>query len=114
MTSNAFFLPAVALWHPMRLVCDAWFLSEKQVDPSFESTCRKTVRSVGRLMESWGQVLRTGSMMGAVISTGVFRYAGAGWTASIEASLDPVSPLILSGILADLWGRLLVNVSTIR
>lgn len=52
--------------------------------------------------------------MGAVISTGVFRYAGAGWTASIEASLDPVSPLILSGILADLWGRLLVNVSTIR
>lgn len=114
MTSNAFFLPAVALWHPMRLVCDAWFLSEKKVDPSFESTCRKTVRSVGRLLESWGQVLRTGPMLGAAASAGVYRYAGASWMNSIEAGLEPASPLILSGILADLWGRLLVNISYSR
>lgn len=114
MTSNAFFLPAVALWHPMRWLSDGWFLPAEKMDPSLESTCRKTVRAAGRVLESWGQVLRTGSMMGATISTGVYRYAGATWMKSIEASLEPASPLILGGILADLWGRLLVNISYSR
>lgn len=114
MTSNAAFLPVVALWQPMRFVCDAWFPPQEPNGPGMESTCRKTIRAAGRLMENWGEVLRTGPMMGAVVSTGVYRYAGAGWINSIEASLEPLAPLILSGIIADLWGRLLVNMSYIR
>lgn len=114
MTSNAAFLPVVAVWHPMRFVCDTWFPPGEPKDPGMGSSCRKTIRAAGQLLENWGQVLRTGPMMGAVVSAGVYRYAGAGWVASIEASLEPVAPLILAGIIADLWGRLLVNISYAR
>lgn len=110
--SSPYFIAIVGAWGPLNRLCDYWFPIPKYADLKGESTCRRTIRSLGQSLQEWGAVLRGGPYMGVAMQAGI-QYFVLRQSAfdSFYNAVDPATPLISAGVIADLWGCLLENLS---